>query len=100
MADEGLGHDAREAAGRVGQRAAASVAELGLAGWMLAQSAYWLGRGRARGQPVRLAAVATEAREIGIAALPIATQCCGSVVRRTSSSSCAMVPTSTRPMGR
>jgi phospholipid/cholesterol/gamma-HCH transport system permease protein len=73
MADEGLGHDARQLAERVGQRTQDSVAEVGLAGWLLAQSLYWAGRGRARGQPVRLSAVATEAREIGIAALPITT---------------------------
>jgi phospholipid/cholesterol/gamma-HCH transport system permease protein len=73
MADEATGRDPRALAARLGQRAADGAAEVGLAGWILFRSLYWVGRGHARGQPVRLRAVAAEAREIGIAALPITT---------------------------
>ena len=58
---------------RVGRSAVGGIEELGLAGWLLAQSLYFLGLGRSRRQPVRMASVLEEMMQIGIAALPIAT---------------------------
>jgi len=58
---------------RLGRSVVGGLEELGLAGWLLAQSVFFLGAGRARRQPVRLAAIVAEMKQIGIAALPIST---------------------------
>jgi len=58
---------------RLGGRGVGGHEEPGLAGWLLAQSLFFLGLGRARRQPVRLAAIVAEMKQIGIAALPIST---------------------------
>jgi phospholipid/cholesterol/gamma-HCH transport system permease protein len=58
---------------RVGRRAVEGVEEVGVAGWLLAQSLFFLGLGRRVRQPVRLAPVVDEMMQIGIAALPITT---------------------------
>ncbi|CAA7613357.1 ABC transporter permease [Magnetospirillum sp. UT-4] len=58
---------------RLGRATLRGVAELGFAATLLGQSLYWLVMGRARKQPVRLAPIAAQAMDIGIAALPIIT---------------------------
>jgi len=58
---------------RVGRATMRGLDELGFAAVLLAQSLYWLAAGRRQRQPVRIAAVFTQAREIGIDALPILT---------------------------
>ena len=58
---------------RVGRRAVEGVEEVGVAGWLLAQSLFFLGLGRRVRQPVRLGPVVNEMMQIGIAALPITT---------------------------
>ncbi len=58
---------------RVGRRTTEGVEELGMAGWLLGRSAFYLSLGRFRGQPVRLSATVEEMMQIGIAALPITT---------------------------
>jgi len=58
---------------RMGLRALGGVEELGFGAWLFVRSVFFLGAGRARRQPVRMAAVADEMMQIGIAALPITT---------------------------
>ena len=58
---------------RIGHRAAAAVAEVGLGAVLLWQSAFWIVMGRARHQPVRVSAAFARAMEVGIGALPIVT---------------------------
>ena len=58
---------------RLGRLGVAAVAELGFGAVLLGRAVGWLALGRARGQPVRLAAIAHQAGETGIAALPIVT---------------------------
>jgi phospholipid/cholesterol/gamma-HCH transport system permease protein len=58
---------------RIGRRSVAGIEELGLAGWLLAQSLFFVVFGRAQRQPVRLVRVVAEMRQIGLAALPITT---------------------------
>lgn len=58
---------------RLGRKAATGMAEFGFAATLLFQAVYWLCLGRWRRQPVRLPAVAAQAMDIGIAALPIIT---------------------------
>ena len=58
---------------RLGRRASVGLEELGLAGWLLGRSVFFLGFGRGRRQPVRLAAIVQEMKQIGTAALPITT---------------------------
>ncbi|KIL98227.1 ABC-type transport system involved in resistance to organic solvents permease component [Paramagnetospirillum magnetotacticum MS-1] len=58
---------------RLGRRAAAAIAEFGFGATLLGESLYWLGMGKKRRQPVRLAPVVAQAMEIGIGALPIVT---------------------------
>lgn len=58
---------------RLGRAAARGLAEFGFAATMLGQALYWLVLGHWRRQPVRAASVASQAMDIGIAALPIIT---------------------------
>lgn len=58
---------------RLGRATMRAVAEFGFGASLLGQSLWWLALGRARRQPVRLAAIVAQAMEIGIAALPIIT---------------------------
>jgi len=58
---------------RVGHGVVAAVAEVGLGAVLLWQSAFWIVMGRARHQPVRIAATFSRAMEVGIGALPIIT---------------------------
>jgi phospholipid/cholesterol/gamma-HCH transport system permease protein len=58
---------------RLGRRTVEAVAEFGFAASLLGESLYWLGMGKKRRQPVRLAPVVAQAMEIGIGALPIVT---------------------------
>jgi len=58
---------------RVGRATTRGLDELGFAAALLAQSLYWLAAGRRQRQPVRIAAVFAQAREIGIDAIPILT---------------------------
>lgn len=55
----------------LGHRTVAGLTEIGLAAMLLLESAVWMVTGRARQQPVRLAAILQQAREIGIGAIPI-----------------------------
>ena len=57
----------------LGRNATAAVAEVGLAGTLLAQSLFWIVMGTRRAQPVRLAATFARAMEVGIQAIPIIT---------------------------
>lgn len=56
---------------KLGRGAVEAVAELGYGGWLLVQTLLWTVAGRARRQPVRLAAVVRESMDIGIRAIPI-----------------------------
>lgn len=56
---------------RLGRATASLVAELGYAGALLAESVYFTLVGWRRGQPVRLAAVAEQMRQVGVDAIPI-----------------------------
>lgn len=58
---------------RLGRRATGGLAEFGFAAVIAGQAVYWLVLGHWRRQPVRLAAIAAQAMDIGIAALPIIT---------------------------
>lgn len=58
---------------RLGRTAARGLSEFGFAATLLGQSLYWLVLGHWRRQPVRAAAIAAQAMDIGIAALPIIT---------------------------
>ncbi|KAF0225451.1 MAG: putative ABC transport system permease [Rhodospirillaceae bacterium] len=58
---------------RLGRAAARGLSEFGFAATLLGQALYWLVLGHWRRQPVRAAAVAAQAMDIGIAALPIIT---------------------------
>jgi phospholipid/cholesterol/gamma-HCH transport system permease protein len=60
-------------ADRVGRATMRGLDELGFAATLFAQSLYWLVAGRRQRQPVRIAAVFAQAREIGIDAIPILT---------------------------
>ncbi len=57
----------------LGRRTAAALAEVGLAGAVLAEAFYWAVMGGFRGQPVRLSHVVRQAVEVGLQALPIVT---------------------------
>lgn len=57
----------------LGQATTRGVAEIGLAGTLLWQAVKWILIGWRRHQPLRLGAVAAQAMEIGIRALPIVT---------------------------
>ncbi|SIS47408.1 MlaE family ABC transporter permease [Insolitispirillum peregrinum] len=56
---------------RLGEATVHGVTELGFASVLLGQSLFWLLLGRQRRQPVRLSAMAAQAMEIGVLALPI-----------------------------
>jgi phospholipid/cholesterol/gamma-HCH transport system permease protein len=56
---------------RIGRQTVAGVSEMGLAMLLFVESLAWLVTGRARRQPVRLEAIARQAVEIGIGAVPI-----------------------------
>ncbi|MGE5545848.1 MAG: MlaE family ABC transporter permease [Solirubrobacterales bacterium] len=56
---------------RLGRYVMRGVEELGFAAALVGQSAFWLVMGKARRQPVRLAAIFAQGMEIGIAAMPI-----------------------------
>lgn len=56
---------------RLGEASVHGVTEVGFAAVLLGQSLFWLLLGRYRRQPVRLSAIAAQAMEIGIYALPI-----------------------------
>lgn len=58
---------------RFGRYVMRGVAEFGFGASLLGESVYWLFMGGARKQKVRLAPIAAQAMEIGIAALPIIT---------------------------
>lgn len=58
---------------RLGRRVVGSIAEFGFGAALVGECLYWLGMGRRRRQPVRLAPVMAQAMEIGIGALPIVT---------------------------
>jgi len=58
---------------RLGRAAMRGVDEFGFGAALLGESVYWLVMGRRRRQRVRLSAVAAQAMEIGIQALPIIT---------------------------
>jgi phospholipid/cholesterol/gamma-HCH transport system permease protein len=58
---------------RLGRRTADGIAEFGFGASLLGECLYWLGMGKKRRQPVRLAPVVSQAMEIGIGALPIVT---------------------------
>lgn len=63
----------RKLAESVGRVTVGGVAEMGLAAVLFIESVYWLFTGHARRQPVRMSAVADQAMEIGVRALPIVT---------------------------
>ncbi len=56
---------------QLGRSAGAAITELGYLAALLAESVYWLARGRSRHQPVRVAAVFVEMMEAGVRAIPI-----------------------------
>ncbi len=60
------------AAESIGRGVARGVGEVGFAGALFVESAFWTLFGRARGQPVRLPAVFGQMMQIGVEALPIA----------------------------
>lgn len=64
---------------RVGRATMRGVEEFGFAAALLGQSLFWLVLGARRRQPVRLSAVAAQAMDIGIAALPIITILAGTI---------------------
>ena len=68
LTDRGLGR-----LERLGRASVASVAEIGWAASLCAESLYWAVFGRRYRQPVRAAAVVNEMMEIGVRALPIVT---------------------------
>ena len=57
--------------GRIGQRSVQAVCEVGYHAALLVEAVYWLVRGHARRQPVRLRAVFKEAVGVGVEAIPI-----------------------------
>lgn len=57
----------------IGHAVMLGMAEIGLSMVLLLESLFWLFAGRARGQPVRLRAVAAQAMDIGVRAVPIVT---------------------------
>ncbi len=58
---------------RLGERAVAGIAEVGLGAALFGQSVFWIVMGRGRAQPVRIAATFSRCMEVGIQALPIVT---------------------------
>lgn len=56
---------------RLGEASVHGVTEVGFAAVLFGQALFWLMLGRYRRQPVRLSAIAAQAMEIGIYALPI-----------------------------
>jgi len=58
---------------RVGCFVLGGIDEFGFAAAVLGETLYWIVMGRHRGQKVRLAAIAGQAMEIGVSALPIIT---------------------------
>jgi phospholipid/cholesterol/gamma-HCH transport system permease protein len=58
---------------RLGRKAAAGIAEVGLGAYLLAKSVFFIFVGPSRAQPVRIAATFARAMEVGIGALPIIT---------------------------
>ena len=52
--------------GRIGQRSVQAVCEVGYHAALLVEAVYWLVRGHARRQPVRLRAVFKEAVGVGV----------------------------------
>lgn len=57
----------------IGRGVVRGVDEVGFAGALFAESAFWTLFGRTRGQPVRLSAILGQMMQVGIQALPIAT---------------------------
>jgi phospholipid/cholesterol/gamma-HCH transport system permease protein len=64
---------------RVGRYTMRGVSEFGFGAALLGESLFWLVMGKRRRQPVRLAAIAAQAMEIGIGALPIVTVLSGTI---------------------
>jgi phospholipid/cholesterol/gamma-HCH transport system permease protein len=64
---------------RIGRAVLGGVDEFGFAASLLGQSLFWVVAGPRRNQPVRLASVAAQAMEIGIAAVPIITILSGTI---------------------
>lgn len=58
---------------RIGRHAVSTVAELGYAGSLLAESLYFTVAGWRHGQPVRVAMVFEQMRQVGVDAIPIVT---------------------------
>lgn len=56
---------------RLGRNAVGAIAELGYAGFLLLESLYFALVGWRRGQPVRLASVFEQMRQVGVDAIPI-----------------------------
>src|SRR5688572_14523478 len=56
---------------RLGRNAVGAIAELGYAGFLLAESLYFALFGWRRGQPVRLASIFEQMRQVGVDAIPI-----------------------------
>lgn len=56
---------------RTGRATIMGVAEVGYGAFLFGESLFWLVMGRRRRQPVRLSAVAAEAMEFGVRAIPI-----------------------------
>ena len=70
MASHALGPVARLAE-RLGRTTVRGVEEFGFAAALLGESAYWIGVGRWRRQPVRIESVFQQMMEIGIRAIPV-----------------------------
>ena len=58
---------------RLGRSAVHGIDEFGFGASLLGESVYWMAMGARRGQRIRLSAIAAQAMEIGINALPIIT---------------------------
>jgi phospholipid/cholesterol/gamma-HCH transport system permease protein len=56
---------------RLGRTTVRGVEEFGFAAALLGESAYWIGLGRWRRQPVRIASVFQQMMEIGVRAIPV-----------------------------
>ncbi len=63
----------------IGRRTLNGIAELGYASLLFVECVYWLGAGKFRSQPVRLAAIFRETMNIGVRAIPIASMLCFAV---------------------
>lgn len=71
--DNGLSAKAAAFLSRLGERAVAAVAEVGLGAVLFGQSLFWIVMGRSQAQPVRIAATFARCMEVGIQAIPIVT---------------------------